>query len=540
MTRQGTTDLVTDESKWQDWSQGSWDAVTSPNIPNYVAMPASVPAQQVTVNTSNIEKTVIYLHTMPQQAQLTINYLDQDDHNRILVSKQFNGNAGTDANYSTANEIKTLEAAGYTLVSDETNGQDVQIPAESRSYTVVMKHNTSKVSDSKQFTETIHYLYGNGNEAKADHVETATLTREGVKDLVTGATKWQVWSQGNWPAVPSPEISDYTASPLNIPAKTVTIDTGNVETTVIYLQHAAQHVQLTINYLDQDNHNRILASKQFNGDSGEAVGYNTKNDLADFEQQHYLLVTDPTNGTDLTIGKLPETINVILKHDTTTQNNTKHLTETVHYQYADGRQAAPDHVVTLTFNQIGIVDQVTNQTTWQSWTPAQGNFAAVVSPAIAGYTPSQSEIASQAVTGDNQNLVFTVTYSKNGEHQSGQTNQTDNHHDNTNHQDNHSGAQIPESQNNQSQQISGNKASDNPTSSPETNYQHGQVTTQNSENTPSGYRWETIRVLVPDKTSAKQGTLPQTGQKQQSGFIITLLAAILGIFGLALPHRKNN
>lgn len=163
MTRQGTTDLVTDETKWQDWSQGSWDAVTSPNIPNYVAMPASVPAQQVTVNTSNIEKTVIYLHTMPQQAQLTINYLDQDDHNRILVSKQFNGNAGTDAHYSTANEIKTLEAAGYTLVSDETNGQDVQIPAESRSYTVVMKHNTSKVSDSKQFTETIHYLYGNGN-----------------------------------------------------------------------------------------------------------------------------------------------------------------------------------------------------------------------------------------------------------------------------------------------------------------------------------------------------------------------------------------
>lgn len=136
--------------------------------------------------------------------------------------------------------------------------------------------------------------------------------------------------------------------------------------------------------------------------------------------------------------------------------------------------------------------------------------------------------------------MLTITYSKNVNHQSGQTNQTNNHHDNTNHQDNHSGAQIPESQNNQSQQISGNKASDNPTSSPETNYQHGQVTTQNSENTPSGYRWETIRVLVPDKTSAKQGTLPQTGQKQQSGFIITLLAAILGIFGLALPHRKNN
>lgn len=136
--------------------------------------------------------------------------------------------------------------------------------------------------------------------------------------------------------------------------------------------------------------------------------------------------------------------------------------------------------------------------------------------------------------------MLNITYSKNGNHQSGQTNPTDDHHDKTNRHDNNSGSPTPQSQNNQGQQTADNTAIDNTNISSETNYQHEQVTTQNSENIPGGYRWETIRVLVPNKTTAKQGTLPQTGQKQQSGFIVTLLAAILGIFGLTLPHRKNN
>lgn len=288
---------------------------------NFLVNIATEPA---TINNTDSHKNIITVNgKVATQSSFQINYVDQDDNNKILHTDNQSGNAGSDSHYTTKGEIDILKAQGYVLVSDDTNGQSVQFPSQNSShvYTVKLKHGTQKTSQTKDIKEIIHYQYGNGKQALPDHTETATLVQQGTKDLVTGKTKWQDWSQGSWKAVQSPNIQNYTPTPANIPGQTVTNTTNNVEKTVVYIQNAAQQAQLTINYLDTNDNDRILVSKQFNGNVGNAVGYNTQNDLAAFKKQHYLLVTDPTLGADLTIGQVPQTINVLLKHDHSTKTD---------------------------------------------------------------------------------------------------------------------------------------------------------------------------------------------------------------------------
>lgn len=144
------------------------------------------------------------------------------------------------SHYTTAAEIQGLQRQGYVLVSDETHGQSIAFPGEgaTRTYTVTLKHGTQAVSQDKKITKTIHYLYSDGTTAAPDHTEVATVTQQGVKDLVTGQTSWQSWTNSSWPAVVSPTIAGYTALPATVPSQVVTSGTPNFATTVIYLSNA--------------------------------------------------------------------------------------------------------------------------------------------------------------------------------------------------------------------------------------------------------------------------------------------------------------
>ena len=63
----------------------------------------------------------------------------------------------------------------------------------------------------------------------------------------------------------------------------------------------------------------------------------------------------------------------------------------------------------ITFTRTVSTDAVTGEKTYGAWSAAQ-EFAAVDSPAIKGYTPDQSQISTQTVTGDSSDLEFTVVY----------------------------------------------------------------------------------------------------------------------------------
>ncbi|WP_437127374.1 mucin-binding protein [Limosilactobacillus reuteri] len=79
------------------------------------------------------------------------------------------------------------------------------------------------------------------------------------------------------------------------------------------------------------------------------------------------------------------------------------------YEFVEGGIAAPSYqAAPIIFIRDGLADQVTGKTSWESWKPVSDHFTPVVSPLVAGYTPSNPQIDEQYVTADSQDLHFIV------------------------------------------------------------------------------------------------------------------------------------
>lgn len=90
------------------------------------------------------------------------------------------------------------------------------------------------ITDNRKVTQTIHYRYADGTIARPDVVKTVTLTRTGTQNTETGEVTWGAWSTGEFPAVTSPVIDDYTADKLVVAASPAT---GDQEVTVTYTKN---------------------------------------------------------------------------------------------------------------------------------------------------------------------------------------------------------------------------------------------------------------------------------------------------------------
>lgn len=388
---------------------------------NFLVNVANEPA----TSTSNEENDVNGTGKVTEQSTFTVNYIDQDADNKVLHTDNESGDVGTDSKYTTADEIKALQGQGYVLVSDETNGQSIQFPDESRTYTVTMKHGTKQVSQKKQITETIHYVYEDGSQAKPDYVsQPVEFTRTGQQDLVDSTkTKWDAWGpiSQSFDAVNSPEIDGYTADQPTVGAQTVTANDSRLQgdslvMTVTYKKDNPESEQstITIQYVDQDNNDQVIKTDTKTGKIGTDSQYTTAAELQTLEKQGYVLVNDSTDGQSIQFPDQDKTYVITMKHGTKQVSQTKQITETIHYVYKDGSQAAPDHVAQpLEFKRSGQQDLVdSNKTTWGAWEPASQSFDAVSSPKIDGYTADQATIDAQNVTANDSNIVKTVTYTK--------------------------------------------------------------------------------------------------------------------------------
>ena len=72
------------------------------------------------------------------------------------------------------------------------------------------KHETEPISDTKEVTETIHYLYEDNLPAANDVKHSVTFTKTGTKDLVTGKENSEWSAVQTFPEVISPVITGYT------------------------------------------------------------------------------------------------------------------------------------------------------------------------------------------------------------------------------------------------------------------------------------------------------------------------------------------
>lgn len=413
-SRDGFKDLVTNADHWNAWTPNAtqtFDAVVSPVKAGYTVDHAQVDAVTVEPHHADLETTVTY---SPDAQKAAVKYVD-DTTGKTLQTKELTGVSDETSAYTTESTINQYVGQHYKLVSDQTNGKPVVFDHDDGSdqvFEVHLAHTYQKVSQEHQVHQTIHYQYADGKQARPDYTAAVlAFSRTGIQDLVTENVQWNAWTPDQtFTAVDTPAVNGYTPDIQTVAAVKVGHDSKDIEQTVVY--HADDQTIL-VNYIDDDTQS-TLKTDSIIGKTAQTSDYTTKKSLDQYKGQHYDVVSDDTNGNTLKFDSdstKVQTYNVHLKHQHQAASDKSAVHQVVHYIYQDGKQAAKDHTAApIEFTRTGDTDLVTGKTTWNAWTPATGTFVAVLSPAIAGYTPSRAMINHVDVHPGDKDLDTTVTY----------------------------------------------------------------------------------------------------------------------------------
>lgn len=401
----GSKNPFTGEITWNTPIANTLNSVDSPEITGYIADKLTVPSYVVTMDSPDKEVTVTY-YADNENADFT--YFDDTTNSTLKVVKK-SGKSNASIGYTTTDEIHNYEKQGYTLVSDDTNGRNLNfdsLPAIDQHYTIHLKHKTESVTRNDTVTRTIHYLYDNGNTAQPDKTQKVSFDETGTKDDVTGETTWSNDNAQSVNSVDTPSITGYTPDKSSIDGQSFKFGDKNVEVTVTY---SANTQTATITYID-DTENKTLVNDTQNGKFNQAITFehDPVEVIKGLEEKDYKLVSNDFNNNKYQADNSNNAFYVHFVHDTKKVSQEHSASFTVHYIYKDGRQAKPDHEQILSFTENGIQDLVTQKITW---TPADSQkFDDVVTPVITGYTPDQDKVAGQTANFDTQDREVTVTY----------------------------------------------------------------------------------------------------------------------------------
>ncbi|MEO5287939.1 mucin-binding protein [Limosilactobacillus allomucosae] len=450
-TRTGDRDRVTGATIWEDWSKvaaQSITAVDSPKINGYTADKLTVAGATIKATDKDSTVTVTYV---PNKQAVKVIYHD-DTTNQDLAVKEFSGNSGADSGRNTKAAIAEYVKQHLKLVSDSTNGQNIIFDKDDQNdqtYVVHFVHETEAVKRTKTVTETIEHhkaikqldgttKYVDVKDQLPVYQATLTFNESGVHDLYTDQPTWN----GDWTptqtfkTVVSPTLAGYTPDVAQVDAVAITVTDANygqslnVHHDIIYV---GKSQILVVNYID-DTTPKVLEHWTGTGQSGQTLDYTTAATISKYLGQHYVLVSDATNGNQPVLDEDDisnnQVLEVHLKHQTTSTSRTMKVTEEIKYvykgdaNYKDGtlvdqsllKQANP-LTRELVFEQDGVTDNVTNTTTWnQDWKQTK-SFKAVTTPNLKGYSVSVDEVPAQSVTIDastfdqkGKTYSFTVNY----------------------------------------------------------------------------------------------------------------------------------
>ncbi|MEG2324783.1 MAG: LPXTG cell wall anchor domain-containing protein [Enterococcus sp.] len=110
----------------------------------------------------------------------------------------------------------------------------VKSVSEPKSYTPLIHSNT----ESKEVTETIHYVDKAGNKLADDHTDKVSFTRTVSKNEVTGEIAYGDWVAENndsqFDRVESPKIKGYEPDKNEVGNQEVTAETGDIDIVITY------------------------------------------------------------------------------------------------------------------------------------------------------------------------------------------------------------------------------------------------------------------------------------------------------------------
>lgn len=237
------------------------------------------------------------------------------------------------------------------------------------------------------------------------------------------------------------------------------------------------------------------------------------------------------------------------------KTETNRYIRTIHYQYADGTKAADDYNLSFDFTRTQHVDK-NGYAEWGAWNKDHIDVPDVISKVIPGYTATADKVPGRVVTpgiGFDEPAgpssvptlqeVITVIYNKNIEpNNGGQPTQP------TQPTQPSTAPVLPE----QPTTPSNPSTPGNPTEPAETVKPHatdnnnsqttGKTEVNRNNNGNNGeYTVRPLATRVSEHAATySKKQLPQTGDAENNAGVMGLLAAGLGIFGLAVERKRKN
>ncbi len=363
--------------------------------------------------TSNDQEFYYVYSAKKSSAKVT--YIDDDTNGgKVLETKELTGDYNTTDPYRTAETIKRYTDQNYELVSDGYPANGVKYNDKLQTFEVHLKHKKASVKEIKTVTETINYVYENGDQAAPAKVQKLDFKRTNTKDLVTGKISQEgVWapSTSTFPEVVSPKVDGYTPDKEKVDAVNVTATDADINVTVKY---KAEKQKVTYTIID-DTAQKTLKDKELLTSGGSDTP------LSDSAREKYDLMVNAylAQGYELVSKEqLPakfdldssydQNVVVHLKHGTTDIQESKDVNLTVRYHGA-GDQTPEDKVQTATWTRTVTKDKITGtEVSTTPWTSDKANYDAVPSPVIPGYSVDIETVPSEAVT--QENIVKDVYY----------------------------------------------------------------------------------------------------------------------------------
>ena len=392
----------------------------------------------------------------------TVTYIDDTDNKTTLKSDSLEGDSNSVAStkdgspYTTESSINSYKSQGYELVSDSTDGKQLTFDSDSsvdQHFVVHLKHGTSTKQISDDVNRTINYTMSDGSKAPAQVKDSIHFSGTQTIDKVTKKVTNTTWDPNkDFKDVTSPAVKGYTPNRKVVSDKNIAHDHADIVENVVYTPEIQK---LDVTYHD-DTTNTDLKKDEISGDSNSVASkdgtpYTTGSSIDDYKNKGYELVSDSTDGKQLTFdsdSSVDQHFVVHLKHGTVTvtpddknpvepgdkinpndpdpnspkyQDDVKHdnlakdAKQTIHYEGA-GTDTPADNVTTQkdAFTRTVTYDKVTGKSTTSKWSKTKTTFDKVDNPVVKGYTTKNKQAGGLTATPEDPEVTDTVVYTPNG------------------------------------------------------------------------------------------------------------------------------
>ena len=531
---------------------------------HYVADPNAKPWD----TTSMIDE--IYAADDAGQQRKTRDQLEKLPKTDVDISYEYQ--APGVATAAAVDKVDLTKAGVYTVTYSHTyaNGQ------------VVKDSRKVYVDDAKQETKDITrtIIVHTPNESDQKVIQTATLTREVILDATTGEIKSAgKWSTAKWETYSAPEFKGYTPDKAQIDETTVNKDTQDTTVEISYTANTTQKqetkdITRTIivhepNGTDQKVIQKATLTREviLYAPTGEikSLGEWSTAKWETYSAPEFKGYTpDKAQIDETTVNKDTQdtTVEISYTANTTQKQETKDITRTIIVHEPNGTDQKVIQKATLT-REVILYAPTGEIKSLGEWSTAK--WETYSAPEFKGYTPDKAQIDETTVNEDTQNTTVEISYTAN------ETSEQPGHSkDNSNNDNNggNSGVIVPinpsanNSNNSNTAPTDNNTDTSKPTRtdrtddiSPKANVMNMTKRTTKSgtispkagalANTTAGPATSAKANMengIAKNNSQNSQTLPQTGENESKvAFAVAgLLAAALGIFGIAINRKKEN